>query len=228
MVTAGTWSGSTEGGYVSFGGSCNGVSFSALTGENLLLVQVPATAPANGTLTLDTCTGTNFDSEIVVSGPLTGGQCPRNQSEFTCLAANDDAPGCGSGVQSRVTINTQPGNVHAVLVTGFGSAFGPYTLTYQYALPTPSRTPSPTMTPGMPSPTPSATFVPPVCYPAPSVLSGVFNGSTVGGRIGFGGTCGGVSYNSATGEELILITVPGTAPSGGQLILDTCTGTNFE
>lgn len=56
----GSWSGSTTGGSVHFGGDCGGVSYSALSGEALLLVGVPPTAPPNGLLTLDTCTGTSF------------------------------------------------------------------------------------------------------------------------------------------------------------------------
>lgn len=200
------------------------MNFDSLAGDNLLLVTVPATAAPNGILTLDTCTGTTWDTEIVVSGPLQGGLCPANQSFFTCAGANDDA--CGT--QSRVQIATQPGATHAVLVTGFGDVTGAYTLRYTYEQPSRSITPSPTPTSGMASRSPNATFAPPTCVTGGTGITGQYNGSTLGGSAGFGGNCGGVDYNGADSEQLVLIRIPPGAAPGGQLTVDTCTNVRFD
>ena len=201
-----------------FGGSCSGVTFEAL-GSDLLLYTVPAGAPPGGVLTVSTCGGATWDTEIVVSLPLAGGRCPANSSFFTCGAANDD----GCGVQSIVTIPTAPSNTHAILVSGYGASVGNYTVSWSYAPPSSSRSATATVTPNIPSRSPNATFVPPRCESilAPALSGSVF-GTTVGGSVGFGGSCGGVSYSAANGEDLILITVPASATPGGVLTLDTC------
>ena len=125
---SGSWTGTTAGASGGFGGTCGGVSYNPLTSENLLILNVPASAPPGGMLTLDTCNGTSWDTEIIVSTPLPGGRCPTNSSAFTCAVANDDA----CGVQSRVSIPAIPGSSYGILVTGFGSSSGPYTLTWNY------------------------------------------------------------------------------------------------
>jgi len=67
--------------------------------------------------TISTCTGTTFDSKISVYT----GSC----GAFTCVTGNDDA----CGLQSSVTFNGTSGTTYYILVHGFGSASGAFTLT---------------------------------------------------------------------------------------------------
>ena len=132
---SGSWRGTTTGSNLGFTGSCNGVSYNSATGENLVVVSLPMNAPLGGTLTFDTCTGTTWDTELIVSTPLPPGtRCPTNSSMFTCAVANDDSQGCGSGTQSRVSFPGTPGASYAVIVTGFGTSSGEYTLTWNYTM----------------------------------------------------------------------------------------------
>ena len=74
-------------------------------------------------------------TEIIVSAGAPPDGCPDNQGQFNCIASNDDA--CGVG--SRVTISATPGSTYAVLVTGYGSNAGNFSLRYNYQLPSPTR-----------------------------------------------------------------------------------------
>jgi len=74
-------------------------------------------------ITVNTCSGTTYDSEI---GVFTG-SC----GALTCVAGNDDF----CGLQSSVTFSTTLGTTYYILVTGFGTATGPFTLTYTCAPP---------------------------------------------------------------------------------------------
>ena len=58
----GSYIGSTVGATASnFSGACGGVSYSAIAGENIILLTLPTTA-TDGYLTIDTCgPGTNFE-----------------------------------------------------------------------------------------------------------------------------------------------------------------------
>ncbi|OWY25213.1 T9SS C-terminal target domain-containing protein [Sphingobacteriales bacterium UPWRP_1] len=78
---------------------------------------------AGTNITVSTCTGTTFDTKL---GVFTGA-C----GAFTCVAGNDDA----CGLQSSVTFSTTLGTTYYILVTGFGTATGPFTLTYTCAPP---------------------------------------------------------------------------------------------
>ena len=132
---SGSWSGTTTGSNIGFGGTCNGVSYNSAGGENLVVVSLPMNAPFGGTLTFDTCTGTTWDTQLVISNPLPQGmRCPTNSSMFTCTVANDDAQGCGSGMQSRVSVPGVPGSSYAVIVAGYGTSSGPYTLRWNYTM----------------------------------------------------------------------------------------------
>lgn len=67
--------------------------------------------------TLNTCTGTTYDSKIGVFS----GTC----AALVCVTGNDDF----CGLQSQVTFTATLGTTYYVLVTGFGSATGAFTLT---------------------------------------------------------------------------------------------------
>ena len=177
---SGSWSGTTSGASGGFGGTCGGVSYNGLTGENLLIVNVPGSAPPGGLLMLDTCSGTTWDTEIIVSTPLQGGRCPTSATGFTCAVANDDA----CGMQSRVSILAAPGSSYAVIVTGFGTSSGPYTLTWSYNASTVSTGTTRSNTPST-RPTASNSFTPhpsststPSGSPGPSWSSSVTAGPT--------------------------------------------------
>lgn len=130
---SGSWRGTTTGSNLGFGGSCNGASYNSAGGENLVVVSLPMNAPLGGTLTLDTCNGTTWDTQLIVSTPLPQGiRCPTNSSMFTCAFSNDDAQRCGSGMQSRVSFPGTPGASYAVIVAGYGMSSGFYTLTWNY------------------------------------------------------------------------------------------------
>jgi hypothetical protein len=75
------------------------------------------TPSCGGTIELNTCTGTTYDSKI---GVFTG-SC----TALTCVVGNDDA----CGLQSRVTFAVTGGTTYYVYVTGFGTGNGAYTLT---------------------------------------------------------------------------------------------------
>ncbi|NOT51988.1 MAG: T9SS type A sorting domain-containing protein [Chitinophagaceae bacterium] len=73
--------------------------------------------------TISTCTGTAYDSKIGVFS----GSC----GSLICVTGNDDA----CGLQSSVTFTANTGTTYYVLVTGFGSATGAFTLTRTSVLP---------------------------------------------------------------------------------------------
>ncbi|MBW8051217.1 MAG: hypothetical protein FVQ77_12925, partial [Cytophagales bacterium] len=71
-----------------------------------------------GAMIAETCTGTTFDSKISVYT----GSC----GAFTCVTGNDDA----CGLQSRVKWSSTFGTTYYILVHGFGSASGPFNLSF--------------------------------------------------------------------------------------------------
>ncbi|MCB9882172.1 MAG: hypothetical protein H6834_10300 [Planctomycetes bacterium] len=79
-------------------------------------------AQCNGTLTIDTCVGQNFDTtlEVLSSGLL---------CTSASLQCNDDA----CGVQSRVSIPVTTGAVYYFRVGGFNGATGSFNLTLSYS-----------------------------------------------------------------------------------------------
>ncbi|MBK8611564.1 MAG: hypothetical protein IPL84_16895 [Chitinophagaceae bacterium] len=68
-------------------------------------------------VTLNTCTGTSYDSKIGVFS----GTC----AALVCVTGNDDF----CGLQSQVNFTSVIGTTYYVLVTGFGTASGAFTLT---------------------------------------------------------------------------------------------------
>jgi len=113
------------------GGSVSGTTVGATTDAVPTCVTTLNTAPGiwytfvgNGAPnTLSTCTGTTYDSKIgVFSGTCAG---------LVCVTGNDDF----CGLQSSVTFNATLGTTYYVLVTGFGTATGAFTLTRTTVLP---------------------------------------------------------------------------------------------
>lgn len=70
--------------------------------------------------TLSTCNSANYDTKISVFS----GSC----TELICVGGNDDAPGCG--LTSTFSFVPIIGETYYVLVHGFGSATGNFSLTY--------------------------------------------------------------------------------------------------
>ena len=79
-------------------------------------------APADGTLTLSTCNAATFDTKISVYG----GTC----AAPTCVDGVDDSTGCN--LTSLLEVDLEEGERYTVLVHGFGSATGEYTLTTSF------------------------------------------------------------------------------------------------
>lgn len=87
------------------------------------------TAPNAGPATFDLCSGTTFDTLLGVSTGASVG-------DLTPVASSDDAAGCGTGAQSRVTFTAVAGTTYAVQVDGRAGASGPFTLTWNLPRPT--------------------------------------------------------------------------------------------
>ena len=82
------------------------------------------TTVGNGDLyTVETCTGTSYDSKITVFE----GNC----GNLACVDGNDD----DCGLQSRVSWATTPGTQYFILVHGFGSSTGAFDLTLSSTAP---------------------------------------------------------------------------------------------
>lgn len=80
------------------------------------------TTGTGGTFTASLCNpGTNYDTKLHVL-------CA-DCDVFSCVAANDDHPGCGvNPLQSVVSWCTEPGVEYLILVSGFSSATGDFEL----------------------------------------------------------------------------------------------------
>lgn len=110
LPCGGSVSGTTVGATIDAVGTC-GTSLGTAPGVWYTFVG------NGGPNTLSTCTGTTYDSKIGVFSGSCGG--------LICVAGNDDF----CGLQSSVTFNANAGTTYYVLVTGFGSATGAFTLT---------------------------------------------------------------------------------------------------
>ena len=140
----GSMMGTTRGATAGFEGSCGGVTYGSLGGENMFMINIPMSAVQGGILDINTCgAGTDFDTELIVSSAIPGGVCPTGvgataNHTFPCLMSNDDSAGCGSGtangVASRVRFYASPGSSYAVLVTGWSSSAGNYNLSWSYGV----------------------------------------------------------------------------------------------
>ena len=83
------------------------------------------TAPASGTLTVDTCAdATDFDTLLAV---YTGADV----GHLTAVASNDDAPACELG--SRVGLTVSGGTTYRIAVDGFEGEWGDFVLAWSLA-----------------------------------------------------------------------------------------------
>jgi hypothetical protein len=147
-------------------------------------------------LTLETCAPTGFDTKLGVFE----GTCGALQ----CVAGNDD----DCGLRSRVTFDSEDGVTYYVLVTGFGSANGAFTLTFVGDC-------------GAPPPPPPGNND--FCDGATLVSCGsVVTGTTTDATAEAVPTCG-TALNTAPGRWYRFV---GT---GEQVVATTCNpGTNFD
>lgn len=110
--------GSTVNGIVALGPTCGGANISA----NGVWYSFTGTGDA---ITLSTCGQAAYDSKIsVFTGPCNG---------LVCAAGNDDGNGCGT--TSTITFLSQSGVDYLVLVHGYNSNNGTFTLTMTCAAP---------------------------------------------------------------------------------------------
>jgi hypothetical protein len=112
-ITPGTYTGTTVGATADLAPAC-GTAADGTGGG--VWYSVTGSSPCKS-FTVSTCTGTTFDSQIRVFS----GSC----GALTCVGGSDDF--CGA--QSQVTWNYAPGTTYYVLVHGFGTATGPFSLT---------------------------------------------------------------------------------------------------
>jgi hypothetical protein len=143
-----------------------------------------------GSLTVETCGGiTNYDTKLSVFS----GSC----GALTCVAGNDDA----CGLQSRVITTTSPGQLYYILVHGFGTATGNFSITATLG--------------GAPSGNDACAGALPVA------CGSTVSGTTVGSSFDNVGFCG--TGNTAPG---VWYQVIGT---GGIISATTCgAGTNYD
>lgn len=113
-------------------GSIAGTTSGATVDSGAPLSGTSVTAPGvwyglfgtGDVITLDTCTGTTYDSKISVYSDYMG-----SLSGLTAEGGNDDH----CGLQSSVDFSSAAGKEYWILVHGFGSASGNFTLTYSGA-----------------------------------------------------------------------------------------------
>ena len=119
--------------------------------KHILTLDLGAGTVLGGTLLVDTCNfDTPFDTVLFV-----GAGCADTARNFRCVSANDDA--CGS--QSRVLVPVVDQRFYYVIIAGFRGSFGPYRISWDYDLPSPSNTPSISVS-GTVSPRPTGTRAP--------------------------------------------------------------------
>jgi hypothetical protein len=78
-------------------------------------------ADFDGSINFSTCNAANYDTKITV---YSADDC---ESELVCVGGNDDGVGC-SGFTSDITVDVEAGQNLYILVHGFGSASGEFTL----------------------------------------------------------------------------------------------------
>ena len=225
-ATSGVYLGSTLGGVYGYTGSRDGVTITRDLLSSFVILTLPSGGP-DGTLVLDTCSGTAWDSLLAITTRLTRG-CPANGTALVLLAADDDARGCGNGLQSRLAITAQAGATYGVLVAGFSGSGGAFSLTWTFASATPS--PSATHSYGIASPSARPTAGALQCWSntTEGSMSTSYRGTTTDAFLRLGGICQGVSFDAAGGENLVLVSVPASAAPGGYLRISTCGGASFD
>jgi len=177
--------------------SVNG-STSGATVDNVGFCGTSNTAPGvwyliagNGSpITLSTCNNASYDTKISVFNGTCGA--------LSCVGGADDATGC-SGFTTEFTFNSVAGDEYLVLVHGFGSATGTFSLTASCA----------------------AAVANDDCSTAEAIACGQsINGSTDNANTDAVGTC--VTSNSAPG---VWYSVTGT---GADMIASLCAGTTYD
>ena len=185
--------------------ACNSTTIgttTASTVDNVGTCTTSNTAPGvwysfTGTgdvVTLSTCNvATNYDTKISVFSGSCGG--------LVCVGGNDDGAGC-INFQSLFTFNSVAGTNYLILVHGFGSATGDFTLSLTCVAPPPPLTND-------------------LCANAiPITCNSTITGTTVGSTTDNAGTCG--TTNTAPGVWYSLL-------GNGKIVeVNTCSGTAYD
>jgi hypothetical protein len=178
--------GTTSGATFDNVGTCGASNTSAGVWYN-----IPGTG---GSITLSTCNQAAFDTKISV---FTGTSC----SALTCVGGQDDASGC-SGFTTEFSFLSSASNDYWVLVHGFGTATGSFTLSATCA--------------GTPTGNDACTGA------LPLACGDVVSGSTASATPDFAPFCG--TSNTANGVWYEI-----TPPAGSSLTLSTCSAnTNYD
>ena len=226
-----SYSGSTVGAQNLVGGASCGAG-----GNNAPDASFRFTAPASGTYRIDTA-GSAFDTVLYVRNGTCGG---------AQLACNDDANGT---VQSLVSVSLSAGQSVVIVVDGYSTRSGAFTLTIRSVTgptPTPAATSAATGTAtGTPAPSVTQTAAPtltgtptasstltPTATPTEgsacpqvdlgSTLPTSYSGSTVGAQNLVGGASCGAGGNNAPDASFRF-----TAPASGTYRIDTA-GSAFD
>ncbi|MCB9882173.1 MAG: hypothetical protein H6834_10305 [Planctomycetes bacterium] len=110
----------TSGPYTNVGSTTSSPAWSC--GNGACDVWFSHTARCNGTLTIDTCAGSNYDTTLEV---FTGLGC----AALSSLQCNDDT----CGLQSRVSVPVSMGTTYFMRVGGFSGSTGTFTLSLSYS-----------------------------------------------------------------------------------------------
>jgi hypothetical protein len=196
-----------------FTGTTSGASTVAGTcaSSNNAPERVFAWTPAvSGAAQIATCssTDTNYDSVVYVRS----GSCSSGPE----VACNDDTAGCFTSEPndhhaSRLTLNVVAGQTYFIVVDGFASSAGTFSLAVTApgsSTPTSTATPRPTVTATPIAACQAATDIP--------AAGGTFTGTT-SGTSGLAGTCA----NSANAPERVFRWTP---TASGTATIQTCDG----
>jgi len=183
-----------------------GLAITAHNHQHLIKLSLGRIAPG-GTLVVTTCSSqTSFDTVLGLFTTAAGSNPARTSDLVLAAYSNDDSTCAVAARSSRVTLTGVRGSTHFISVAGVNAAYGTYSLTWRYSLPSVQLT---------------------------SVLSGTSGMRTAdlstGIQSGFGGTARGVTFASGQQQHLLQLNLGAAASLGGSLMVTTCSvSTTFD
>jgi predicted outer membrane repeat protein len=171
-------------------------------------------AGTGGTITISTCSNTDYDSKLFVYQGICGGT-------YTCVAGNDDDPNCG--FSSTVSFASTSGVSYLVFVSGFGSSTGRFELLASCATPSATVVASRSAFEVWPNPAGGeAAFR--VTLPAPTAAATATLRNVLGQLLrqrNFGGSNTELSTTGlAPGTYLLTVQVAGQAPVVRRVVVE--------
>jgi len=176
-------------------GEPNRAGATGASGRSVWYRYVPA---SNGTLTVDTCTAADFDTNLA---SYVGSAV----NDLTAIADSNDS--CGVK-QSRISHPVTAGTSYRIAVAGTAGAAGSYTLSW-------------TFEPAAPTPPANDDFT---AAQTITGAAGSVNGTTINATL----ESGEPNHAGATGASGRTVWYAHTPASNGTLTVDTCTNTDFD